>query len=325
MRNAPYPWQKDEWAQVQALLNQKRLPHALLLSGSSGLGKKQFAINFSQSVLCEERVGNGHACGACRSCRLFEAGTHPDFLPVFPEAINKPIRVDAVRKLIDFLILSPSLKSRRIVMIHPADALNIFAANSLLKTLEEPSASALLLLVTDHPAVLPPTVRSRCQSLHFKPRVQSETRQWLYQYLGDKKKADLALAQSHYAPLSAVDYADEDYIKKRTELIALLLNLSQDKESPGTLADKCVQSLDISTLNIINAWIRDIIRVGSGVPVAENPDYDETIFAYGQNSNIQKLFDCLDLILWLQGQLGSGLNIALQLEAFFIRYRAALQ
>lgn len=325
MTNVPYPWQTNEWDQVQALLDQGRLPHALLLSGLSGLGKKQFALHFIQSVLCEERTGNGHACGACRSCQLFVAGTHPDFLSVSPESSNKPIRIDAVRKLIDFLVLSPSLKSRRIVMIHPADALNVFAANSLLKTLEEPASSALLLLVTDRPVVLPPTVRSRCQSVRFSPRVQSETREWLYKYLGDKKKADLALAQAHYAPLTAVEYADEGYIKNRTELIALLLNLSKDKESPGVLADKWAQSLDMSALNIINAWIRDIIRIGSGVPVVENPDYNETIIAYGQNSNIQKMFDCLDLSLWLQTQLGSGLNMALQLEAFFIRYRAALK
>lgn len=325
MKNAPYPWQKREWTQVQTLLDQNRLPHALLLSGLSGLGKKQFALHFIQSVLCESRVENGHACGVCRSCELFDADTHPDFLSVSPESINKPIRIDAVRKLIDFLVLSPSLKSRRIVMIHPADALNIFAANSLLKTLEEPAPSALLLLVTDRPAVLPPTIRSRCQSLRFSNQTQSETREWLYNYLGDKQKADLALAQAHYAPLAAIGYADESYTEKRTELIALLINLSQDKENPSTLSDKWAQSLDMSTLNIINAWIRDIIRIGSDLPVVENPDFNESIMACGQNSNIQKLFDCLDQSLWLQKQLGSGLNIALQLEAFFIRYRAALQ
>ncbi|AOV16965.1 DNA polymerase III subunit delta' [Acidihalobacter aeolianus] len=326
MNGTPYPWQRQQWLQVHAQVAQQRMPHAYLLSGIAGLGKLDFALAFAQAVLCSQRSEEGLACGTCRSCRLISAGTHPDRLLVSPEAAGKPIRIDAVRELIEFLTLSPSLGARRIVIVQPADALNVFAANSLLKTLEEPAPGALLLLVSDRPASLPATIRSRCQSLRFGPPSPPEGLSWLETSLeSSAERRAPALARAGGAPLAALRYADDEALRTRSGLIAALERLGDSRVDPGTLADELDSTAADGLLDTLAAWLRDLIRVGSGAAVRENPDYAKQLHAHGKGLDLARLFECLDQTLRLRDMLSNGLNNALQLEALFIRYRAAVR
>ncbi|AOU98096.1 DNA polymerase III subunit delta' [Acidihalobacter yilgarnensis] len=325
MSDAPYPWQRQQWSQLQAQIAQGRLPHALLLSGIPGLGKMAFALSLTQAILCEQPTGEGRACGVCRSCQLYVAGTHPDRLLVQPESPDKPIRIDAVRGLIEFLTFSPSLKSRRVVVVQPADALNVFAANSLLKTLEEPASAALLMLVTDRPTRLPATVRSRCQSLRFGAPAVAETRVWLNERLGEAGRATVALARANGAPLAALEYADEAGLKQRARLIEGLGQLVKGRADVGELADELADTISRTLLDTLAAWLRDLIRVGNGAGVRENPDFERELLACREGLDLARLFECLDQTQRLHGLLGNGLNAALQLEALLIRYRAAVK
>ncbi|HSW52736.1 MAG TPA: hypothetical protein VLG93_05865, partial [Sulfuricaulis sp.] len=130
-----YPWHGALWSALARQFEQ--LPHALLLQGRPGLGKHDFAVQLAQALLCEQ-ARDGMACGQCHCCRLFAAGTHPDLAGVGLVEDAKSIAVDQIRALGDFLSLRPHTAARKVVIISPAEAMNINAANSLLKLLEEP-------------------------------------------------------------------------------------------------------------------------------------------------------------------------------------------
>ena len=183
-----YPWHEALWSMLSRQLDQ--LPHALLLQGRPGLGKHDFAVQLAQALLCE-RPQAGAACGQCHGCHLFGAGAHPDLAGVGRLEDARNITVDQIRALGEFMSLRPHTATRKVVIISPADAMNLNASNSLLKLLEEPPPGSMLLLVTSHPARLPATIRSRCTRLLFRLPAPSVGQAWLQIQAG--YRADSAL------------------------------------------------------------------------------------------------------------------------------------
>ena len=178
-----YPWQQADWQRLQQM--RERLPHAILFHGAEGTGKVAFAERFAASLLCEQPLDNGHACGACESCGWFAQYGHPDYRRVRPDALetdggddaeaddsaakkssktpSKDIRIEQVRALAAFMNVSTHRSGLRVVLLYPAEALNSASANALLKTLEEPPPDTVFLLVTDRIDRLLPTILSRCR------------------------------------------------------------------------------------------------------------------------------------------------------------------
>src|SRR3569832_1978442 len=173
------PWHEETWARLLAARRAGRLPHALLLTGPQGMGKQRFAENWMAGLLCEAPDAEGCACGVCRSCQLLAAGNHPDYRQLTPPEEGKVIGVDQVRELIQYVALTPQYGRYKIALIHPADKLNINAANSLLKTLEEPPSHSLLMLVSAPPSRLPLPVLRRGQLVHFPPPPAVAAPGWL--------------------------------------------------------------------------------------------------------------------------------------------------
>jgi DNA polymerase III subunit delta' len=228
-----YHWQKNDWARLQEL--RKRPVHGLLFKGSKGIGKLDLAINFAQSLLCQHPEGSGFACGKCPSCHWFEQGSHPDYRLLQPEALSldgeesedsksvsgkkhsKQISVDQIRSLADFFGMSAHQGGRRVIVIHPAEAMNINAANALLKNLEEPPQGLLFILVSHKPQQLLPTILSRCLSFALPaPDAASATR-WLTEQ-GVKNPSE-ALAASGFAPLQAVQQDEQLGSEERDKLL----------------------------------------------------------------------------------------------------------
>ncbi|TAL73884.1 MAG: DNA polymerase III subunit delta' [Rhodanobacter sp.] len=177
------PWHADPWARLQARHTRGALPHALLFCGPAGLGKRGFVRRFARGLLCERPV-DGAACGSCRTCRLLDAGTHPDLIEI-GFALRKDgtprteIIVDQIRELSARLAMSSQFGGWKVTVIDPADAMNTAAANALLKTLEEPAAQTLLMLLADAPWRLPQTIRSRCQRVEFALPPRAQALAWL--------------------------------------------------------------------------------------------------------------------------------------------------
>lgn len=148
------------------MLRRKRVPSAMLLSGDTGIGKRQAAVNYAKAVNCR-RPAAFDCCDTCASCKKIDAGTHPDVSVTLPE--KDEIKIDAVRKLEETLFLMPLEGVKKIAIVDDAEAMNLNAANAFLKTLEEPPEDSLIILVSSNPDGLPDTIRSRCVSIRFYP------------------------------------------------------------------------------------------------------------------------------------------------------------
>lgn len=206
------PWLEDPWNDYAARREQDRLPHALLITGPAGIGKRQLADALVAGLLCEQ--GRAAACGTCRSCRLLAGGAHPDRFLVTPEDDEREIKIKAIRELISRLVLTTTISPYKVALITPAEAMNRNAANALLKTLEEPPGDALLALVSDDPGGLPATIRSRCQALLVRPPERAVAVDWLAGEHGlDETSAQLALEATSGSPLHAARLAEEGQLE----------------------------------------------------------------------------------------------------------------
>jgi len=151
---------------LQGTIRRNRVPSALLFTGDSGIGKRSSALLYIQALNCLERQ-DGDACGTCTSCRKIASGNHPDMLSIQPD--GNEIRIETMRSVEEFLAMKPFEGRKKAVLIDEADAMNINASNAFLKTLEEPPADSVILLVTASPDTLPDTIRSRCFQVRFSP------------------------------------------------------------------------------------------------------------------------------------------------------------
>ncbi len=210
MNDALMPWQQTMWQRVCRLETSGCLPHALLLSGARGLGKRRFASTLVRWLLCDEHLSNPTPCGNCRGCHLADAGSHPDLSRLEPEEDKTTISVERVRALIAYVQLTPSHNSRKLVLLEEGDRLGTPAANTLLKVLEEPPGDALFVIVADRAAALPVTIRSRCQRLASRPPPTPVARAWLLEQ-GVDAEVDLLLEMAGGAPLRALELARSEF------------------------------------------------------------------------------------------------------------------
>jgi DNA polymerase III subunit delta' len=239
---SPYPWQQSQWQQLQSAYAQERLSHALLLSGIEGIGLEQFAYSLAARLLCRDVQDDSLACGMCKPCVLFQAGNHPDFVNIEPEEKGKQIKVDTIRSLVDFVQLKSHYAEYKIAIISPAEAMNRNAANSLLKTLEEPPAKSLLILLSVQPSLLPITIRSRCQQLQFTPVQDGEGLSWLQSRLGeDADKGSDLLTMAQGGPLRALSMLDSGGLQQQMDLIEDLASLRLRNNDPVKIAKKWLE------------------------------------------------------------------------------------
>ncbi|MGC1549169.1 MAG: DNA polymerase III subunit delta' [Rhodanobacter sp.] len=214
------PWHAEHWMRLQARRRREALPHALLLCGPAGLGKRDFLRRFVRGLLCGQSQ-DGDACGRCRSCLLLDAGTHPDYVALSyglrKDGVQRSeIVVDQIRELSARLATSSQFGGWQIASIDPADAMNTAAANALLKTLEEPARQTMLILLADQPWRMPATIRSRCQRLEFQLPPRDEAMAWLQ--AEGVKDADTALVAAGGNPGLAQIWAKDGALQRRQEV-----------------------------------------------------------------------------------------------------------
>jgi DNA polymerase-3 subunit delta' len=199
------PWLENTCRSLRERLEDGRLGHAPLVHGPAGIGKQELGEWLAKLLLCA-RPGES-ACGECQGCRHFESGTHPDLFVVEVPEDKQGIGVDQVRDLIERLQLTASMGPHRVGLMRQADAMNRNAANALLKTLEEPPPGAWLILLSEQPASLPPTIRSRCQQLPLRAPAPEVSAPWLSAACPDAPEVDreAALQLAAGAPLAARD------------------------------------------------------------------------------------------------------------------------
>jgi len=202
--SAPMDWHRSQWQRFAALLDSGQFPHALLLAGPQHSGKSQLALALARLLLCED-AGNTN-CGRCHACELSAAGVHGDFRWVSPEDNSRVIKVDQIRGAVEFATRTATFGARKVVVLHPADTMNLNACNALLKSLEEPAGNTHWVLVADRLFALPATVRSRCQIHHLGTPDESDCLDWLDTSTGSREQSRELLALADGRPLLAHRY-----------------------------------------------------------------------------------------------------------------------
>jgi DNA polymerase-3 subunit delta' len=295
-----YPWQEQAWDQLQQM--RARLPHAILFYGPAGIGKADFLEAFAQALLCENVRGDGHACGTCASCGWFFQGNHPDYRRVRPEALedeppaadgeeaaagdgdkksksskapSKDIKIEQIRALADFMNISTHRQGLRVVVLYPAEALNMPASNALLKTLEEPPPGTVFLLASNGLDRLLPTILSRCRKFALPTPDHASALAWLQaQGVAD---ADGWLREQGGAPLAALAQAENG---SREELDTLLQVLAQPSvEAALRAADKLSKAPLATLVAWQQRWLYDVFSYKLSGAIRYYPRYQRELAA----------------------------------------------
>lgn len=259
-----YRWHKKQWNSI--MQRQGALPHAILLRGREGVGKHDFATSLSHALLCSQATDDQQACGQCPSCNWLKEGANPDFKLITPEegddstskkktTKKSQISVAQIRQLYSYLSLTNhQVGGHRIILISPAEALNIASANALLKMLEEPPPNTLFLLVASQPQRLLPTIISRCQIVDLPIPAKEDAIQWLKEQ--GVSRPETALEYAGGAPLNA--FRMQGQLESNGQLIkqlALGAKLEPFTSASSFLAIGMDQAVDI-----IQKWTFDLVN-----------------------------------------------------------------
>ncbi len=350
-----YPWHRSLWQQLAG--DQYKLdnfPHALLLSGLAGSGKKALAAYLAQTLMCHAPVqdsqnGSLQPCLQCRSCQLFNFGNHPDLFYLSTPDDKKVIPVESVRDLIQWTVLSSQLLHKKVVIIEPADAMNQNAANSLLKTLEEPAANTVLILVTSKKQSLLPTILSRCQSIDIALPEPAIARHWLQEQGIEQPELMLALAAG--SPLKACDLANENAQAVRKMVLDSILQIASGSDDPVSAAEQLFKltsskktktakskagqnNISASAFDIIywldSAWT-DLARISQLQALTDarsfisNIDYEQDLQQLLNRLYLKKLLQLSDSVNKAWYEIQGSVNFNLLLEKLLINWKDCLK
>jgi len=242
-----------------------RIAHAYLFHGPRGVGKCAVARGFASFLLCDA-PREGESCGTCPSCTAFLAGKHPDFDFLAPPEGARQISIDAVREISRRAHLTPSRSARRVFLIDEAHAMTEEAANSLLKTLEEPPPGTVILLITFKPEALLSTVVSRTQPVFFRALPPSTCARLLVErHAVPPEEAEELAGLSIGAPGLALEIRADAAYQRRDEIIEALWNVEKRTlfEHAETLLEIARESGGSKTLESLREGIRSVLRIAS--------------------------------------------------------------
>ncbi|POA21401.1 DNA polymerase III subunit delta' [Pseudomonas sp. FW300-N1A1] len=317
-----YPWQDSLW---QQLAGRAQHAHAYLLHGPAGIGKRALAERLMARLLCQRPEGLD-ACGQCKSCLLLKAGSHPDNYILEPEEADKAIKVDQVRELVGFVVQTAQLGGRKVVLIEPAESMNINAANALLKSLEEPSGDTVLLLVSHQTSRLLPTIKSRCVQQACPLPSEAMSLAWLATALPDCSEDErvelLTLAAG--SPLAAVTLQAQGVREQRALVVDGVKKLLKQQQSPTQLAEGWNAIPLLLLFDWFCDWSNLILRYQltqdeAGLGLA---DMRKVVQYLAQKSSKDKVLTIQDWILAQRQKVLSkaNLNRVLLLEALLVQW-----
>ncbi len=323
-----YPWQTKVWQLVNQ--HDKRRAHALLLHGRTGIGKYDFARELSQSLLCAHQDDLGHACSTCSSCNWFKEESHPDFRLLSPEQESETdeeattakktkkktqISVAQIRDLNDFLSMSSHRSDgERIVLIHPAEALNLASANALLKMLEEPAEGVVFILVAHQLQRLLPTIISRCQKINMPMPTDTQALAWLSEQGVQNAKEQLA-----YLDGSPIKVFNEQLqfpqLSEAWRLLALGSKLQPHLAAPTLIAS----SVELGII-ALQKWIYDIAAMRLSGQVRYHAMHATALQVLADKVKLSSLFQLQKKAEALRKLALHPLNHELQMESLLLEY-----
>ena len=257
-----YAWHTQTWNLLTSRF--PKIGHGLLFYGKKGCAKQAFTARFVAWVLCLNKQADA-ACGECSSCQWLKSDTHPNYIHITTDEDNKKqnakIKIEKIRDLLPFV--QQTGEGWRVVVIEPAEALNIASANALLKTLEEPGENIVLILLADHYLKLPATIRSRLQHFALDRIHLQDAQQFVRQHLSDvtDEQIHLLLNLANEMPLTAIEIAQSDWLLQRPVFLSDWLKLVSEKNMPLYYANKWAKNLNLPDfLTLFEYLLGDLVH-----------------------------------------------------------------
>lgn len=322
-----YAWHEPVWARLTSRLDEPA--HALLVHGRKGVGKLDLAELYAKTLLCEARPRRTEPCGECAACGWFALGNHPDYRLVIPEAdadpgederpanktASKQIRIDQVRQLQEWLAVPGHRGTTRVAILHPGEAMNPATQNALLKTLEEPTPGAVLVIVSHKIERLLPTVRSRCRSVPIAPPSTAAALEWLGS--AGVESADRLLALSGGAPLAA---AERPHLARMAAQLAE--ELASQELDPVRLADGYQTANLTEVIDLVQKWMLDLLAARLGAPARYFVGFEKSLAQAAATIAPERATAWWRELAQSRGLVDHPLNARLVLESLFIGYRS---
>ena len=309
--NVRPPWFDAACNEVNAAIAAGRLAHGLLIHEDPGAGGLEFARWIAQSVNCREPARA--PCGECQQCRWVAADQHPDVTRLSPEGDSAQILIQSVRDLAADLSLTSHGRGYKVAIISPADAMNHFAANALLKTLEEPPARTLVLLVTSQPSRLLPTLRSRCSRLRLVGPTRAAATAYLEAARGPGPWAE-ALAATGAGPFALLDADPAAIAQLRGDTLATLREIGSGNLQPPAVAERWAKGELPIRLSCLESWVTErILESGSIRDVTH-------LSGQGIPPNICRLFELSDAVRDMRKLSHTSINKTMAVEALLWRW-----
>jgi|Deesub1362B_J571_1020462.scaffolds.fasta_scaffold00243_4 DNA polymerase-3 subunit delta' len=279
---------------LQAFLRKERLPHALIFAGPHGVGKKLMALNLAKALNCEKNKLD--PCDECSQCHSINNENHPDIIIFSPQ--GQFIKIDQMRFLIQTAYLKPMIGSNRVFIIDQAEKLNEEASNAILKILEEPPLFSLIILITNNPSFLLPTIRSRCQIIPFSSIKKEQIESILKEKGYNKEKARLIslLAGGSLQKALSINWEEVQEKKQKTwEIFKSLItgkNLFQSYQKLEQISYSTKFKEDFKDfLELLVSFCRDIIllKEGGNTKYLLNPDFLSEFLKIKEHINLQEI------------------------------------
>lgn len=342
-------WLQPVWQRLLEL--GERLPHALLFVGPPGLGKRALAEVLAARLLCDAPAPDGLACGQCEACRWRLAGNHPDLHLLIPAADaeaaegseperegakpkSNQIVIEQIRALQATLNVTGHHSARRVVILDPAEAMNPYTANALLKLLEEPPAGCVFVLVSSVPRRLLPTIRSRCQQWAFSRPSAAALSAWRNQ--AGKEGAEL-LAISAGMPLAAERLAAAGgaalfarFVRDVGQLgcpsrTGELLRLAAQWETWLKSREALAAGFGLTELvSWMQRWVSDIAALRLGGRVRFFPQQLALLSVLASRTDVATAVSCYNELTRIGRHTQHPLNLRLVLEDLLLRYAKLL-
>ena len=319
LARAEAAWLAPVRERFMAMLDHGRLPHALLLLGKQGSGQPETGVWLAARLLCERAAGA--ACGSCPGCRLFLAGTHPDFRYIGVGPDSSAIRIEQIRELSGILALKSHRGGNKVVLIDPGDAMNINSFNALLKTLEEPAGGTFLILTASRIDRLPRTIVSRTTRIRVPLPATADAIAWLEQRQAGRSWRGL-LELANGAPFLALRYAEAGLEALDEQMQDVLEAIDEGRlDLVGTAADWSADNPE-ARLFWLESWLAGRLRAAALPRDLVDNNRLPWLRTQGTHSMIPAGYRMLDDLREARLLVGGALNRQLLFEGLLVSLAA---
>lgn len=307
---------------LQQVIKEKRLPHAMMLEGSEGIGKLSLGTQMTQAIFCDSLTGD--ACGVCRNCIKMMHDNHPDFMLIEPD--GNQIKNAQIESFQEFVNIKPYDAAYKVIIIKDADKMNASSQNRILKTLEEPPAHVIVIMLTTNSESLLPTVLSRSLIIKLSGVHQNLVVDYLKaQYETSQEEAEMIAKLSEGSIGRAIEYMTSDSfeeIRKHTEIILNSIHGKERSKLLGELSYFTAEKENIhKVLDYMILWYRDILlfKQAKAKHLLVHSQSIDFIKKLTRNLSLKKIIQNIEVIETTKRKLRQHAHFDLTIEVMLIR------